>query len=52
MVFESGVQEGTKHASLRGPSVEDQQGRCVVAYAYHLGVAHQEVQDLVAEGGV
>ena len=24
-----GVQEGTKHAPLRGPSVEDQCGRCV-----------------------
>ena len=29
---EQGVQEGTKHAPLRGPSVEDQRGRCVVAY--------------------
>ena len=36
----------------RGPSVEDQWGRHVVAYPYHLGMAHQEVQDSVAEGGV
>jgi hypothetical protein len=34
---EQGVQEGTKHAPLRGPSVEDQHGRYVVAYPYHLG---------------
>ena len=33
-------------------SVEDQCGRCVVAYPYHLGLAHLEVQDPVAEGGV
>jgi hypothetical protein len=26
-VGEQGVQEGTKHASLRGTSVEDQRGR-------------------------
>ena len=32
----------------RGPSVEDQHGRCVVAYPYHLVVACQEVQDPVA----
>jgi hypothetical protein len=35
---EQGVQEGTKHTPLRGPRVEDQRGRCVVAYPYHLGV--------------
>jgi hypothetical protein len=34
---EEGVQEGTKHAPQRGPSVEDQRGTCVVAYTYHLG---------------
>ena len=49
VVDEQGVQEGTKHAPLRGPSGEDQHGRCVVAYSYHLGVDRQEVQ--VAEGG-
>jgi hypothetical protein len=49
---EQGVQEGTKHTPLRGPSVEDQRVRCVVAYSYHLGVACQEVQDPVAEGVV
>ena len=36
----------------RGPSVEDQRGRPVVAYPYHLGAACQEVQDPVAEGDV
>ena len=46
---EQGVQEGTKHAPLRGPRFEDQCGRCVVAYPYHLGSARQEVQDPVAE---
>ena len=49
---EQGVHEGTKHAPLMGPRVEDQLGRCIVAYLYHLGAAHQEVQDPVAEGGV
>ena len=34
VVGEYGVQEGTKHAPLRGPRVEDQCGRCVVAYPY------------------
>ena len=47
-----GVQEGTEHAPLRGPRVEDQCGICVVTYPYHLGAARQEVEDLVAEGGV
>ena len=37
VVGEQGVQEGTKHAPLRGSCVEDQHGRCVVAYPYHLG---------------
>ena len=37
VVGEQGVQEGSKHAPLRGPSVEDQHGKCVVAYPYHLG---------------
>ena len=52
VVGEQGIQEGTKYTPLRGPSVKDQRGRCVVAHFYHLGVACQEVQDLVAEGGV
>ncbi|KAK6290915.1 hypothetical protein J4Q44_G00386850, partial [Coregonus suidteri] len=37
VVGEQGVQEGTEHAPLRGPRVEDQRGRCVVTYPYHLG---------------
>jgi hypothetical protein len=52
VVSELGVQEGTKYTPLRGPSVEDQLDSHVVVYAYHLGVALQEVQDPVAEGGV
>jgi hypothetical protein len=48
----NGVQDGTKHPSLMSPSVEDQRGRCVVAYLCHLGVVRQEVQDPVAEEGV
>jgi hypothetical protein len=50
VVGEQGVQEGTKHAPLRGPSVVDQRGRFVVVYPYNLGAACQEVQDPVAEG--
>jgi hypothetical protein len=52
VVGEQGVQEGNKYSPLRGPSVKAQRGKCVVAYSYHLGAAHQEVQDPVAEGGV
>jgi hypothetical protein len=40
VVGEQGVQEGTKHTNLRGPSVEEQRGRCVVAYPYRLGATH------------
>ena len=49
---EKGVQEGTKNAHLTVSRVEGQCGGCVVAYRRHLGVASQEVQDPVAEGGV
>ena len=49
VMTEQGVQEGTKHAPLRGPRVDDQRGGCVVTYPYHLGAAPQEVQDPVAE---
>ena len=49
---EQGVQEGTEYAPLRGLCVEDQRGGCVVTYPYHLGMARQEVQNPVAEGGV
>ena len=52
VVGEQGLQERTEQAPLRGPSVEDQSGRCVLAYPYQLGTARQEVQDPVAEGGV
>ena len=52
VMSEQGVQEGTEHAPLRGPCVEDQRGRCVATYPYHLGVAWQEVQDPVAKGVV
>jgi hypothetical protein len=44
---------GAEHAPLWGPSVEDhQQSGGVVSYLHHLGAAHQEVQDLVAQDGV
>ena len=33
---EQGVQEGTEHATLRGPRVEDQRGGCVSTYPYHV----------------
>ena len=52
VLSEEGIQEGTEHAPLRGPCVEDQCGGYVVTYPYHLGAARQEVQDPVAEGGV
>jgi hypothetical protein len=35
VMSEQGVQEGTEHAPLRGPRVEDQRGECLVPY--HLG---------------
>ena len=44
VVGEQGVQEGTKHTPLRCPSVEDQCGRRVVAYPYHLGVRKSRIQ--------
>jgi hypothetical protein len=34
---EQGLQEGTEHAPLRCPCVEDQHGKCVDTYPYHLG---------------
>jgi hypothetical protein len=43
-VGEQGIQEGTKYTPLRGIRV--------VAYYYYLGIACQEVQDPVAEGGI
>ena len=43
VMSEQGVQEGTEHASPRGPCVEDQRGGCVVTYPYHLGAARQDV---------
>ena len=44
VVGEQGEQEGTKHSSMRGPRVECQHDRCVLAYPRHLKVACQEVQ--------
>ena len=48
---ERGVQEGTKHTPLRGPSVEDQHSIRVVSYPYNRGAVRQEVQDPVADWG-
>ena len=36
VVGEQGVQERAQNAPPRDPSVEDQRGRHVVAYSYHL----------------
>ena len=52
VMSEQGVQEGAEHTSLWGPSLEDQHSGGVVSYLHHLGVARQDVQDLVAQGGV
>jgi hypothetical protein len=48
VMSEQGVQEGTEHAPLKGPRVEDQHGGRVVTYPYHLGAARKEVQDQVS----
>ena len=52
VMSEQRLQEGTEHAPLRGPRVEDQRGGCVVTYPYHLGAARQEVSVPVAERGI
>ena len=36
VMSEQGVQEGTEHAPLRGPRVEDQRGGCVGPCPYQL----------------
>ena len=46
------MQEGAEHTPLWGPCVEGQHSGGVVSYLHHLGAAHQEVQDPVAQGGV
>ena len=50
-MVEQGLQEGAEHTHLWGPSVEDRQSGGVISYLHHLGAAHQEVQDPVAQGG-
>jgi hypothetical protein len=52
VVGEQGVRKWTKYIPLSGPCVEDQHGRRVVAYHYHLEEARQRDQDPVAEGSV
>ena len=47
---EQGVQEKAENTPLWGHSVEDQRGGDIVSYLHHLGVAHQKVQDPVAQG--
>jgi hypothetical protein len=49
---EQGVQKGSEHIPLWGLRVLDQHGGGVVAYRQYLALARQEVQDLVARGGV
>ena len=41
-----------EHAPRWGTHVEDQGSGGVVAYLHHLGSAHQEFRDPVAQGGV
>jgi hypothetical protein len=41
---------GAEHTPLWGSFVEDQHSGAVVSYLPYLGVARQEVQDLVAQG--
>ena len=45
-------EDGAEQAPLWGPCVEDQRSRGVISYLPLLGVAGQEVQDPVAQGGV
>ena len=52
VMSEQGVPEVTKHLPLRCPPVQDQHGECVATYLNHLGVARQEVQNPVAQGGI
>ena len=52
VMSEQAVQEGTEHAPLRGPSVEEQLSGCSVTYHDHRGWPIVKVQDLVAEVGV
>ena len=49
---ERGVQEGLITHPRVGPCVEEQRSGGVIAYLHHLGAAHQEVQDPVAQGEV
>jgi hypothetical protein len=49
---ERGVQEGSEHAPLWCPCVEDQQSGGVVSYLHHLEATHQEVQHPVVQGRV
>ena len=49
---EQGVQERAENAPVLGPGVEHQRGGDVVSYPQHLVVAHQKVQDPVAQDGV
>jgi hypothetical protein len=52
VLSEQGVQEGAEHAPLWGSRVQDQRSGDVVSYLHHLGAAHQEVQDPIAQGVV
>jgi hypothetical protein len=49
---EQGLQEGTEHAPLWGPSFDDQRSEGVVSYVHHLREARQEVQDPIAQDRV
>jgi hypothetical protein len=51
-VGEQGVQEGTKHSSLRCPVSRVSVADMLLPTLSTLGAARQEVQDPVAEGAV
>ena len=49
VMSEQGVHQGTEHAPLRDPHVEDQRGGCVVAYPYHPGAVRKSKIQLQRE---
>ena len=49
---EHGIQEGAEHASLWGPSVEDQRSGDVVSYLHHLGAAVRKSRTQLHRAGL
>jgi hypothetical protein len=52
VVGEQGVQEGAKHAPLRGPVLRFSVADVLFAYTHHLGSYCKKVQYPIAEGDV